>query len=371
MLQLAMALFAAIQAPVSSCTVSTDAAFAFTKEHAAQVGGGAMYAAARERRYLDALRGPGGEPIEYKRRGSLLLDREGHTILDAYEVTYRGLAQPATLYLDAYHFDDALAAPAGFICAVPFALQPPGPDPFLAMDALRAVAFEQGAAKDFAPIPLDANGTTTHGVLLDGFRVMALAARSASAAGTRTDPANPPRELLRTRMIVVVYPVRCGEAADPVAPQAIDLVADQGVPPKRDGDPVTGEALARLLPGVQLPPRAMAVVYPLDRPRPTDTLRIGYGEPCGEVVLPFKYTNGRPVSVPPATLPAGVPPTDRPVRVQAVLDLDGAVRQPVYAGGPAQLADAAIAAVRQWTAEPVRLNGAPVPAAVVLSVRFR
>ena len=48
------------QAPASSCPVSDDPVFATVKEHAAQVGGGAMYAAARERRYLDALRGPLG-----------------------------------------------------------------------------------------------------------------------------------------------------------------------------------------------------------------------------------------------------------------------------------------------------------------------
>jgi outer membrane biosynthesis protein TonB len=77
------------------------------------------------------------------------------------------------------------------------------------------------------------------------------------------------------------------------------------------------------------------------------------------------------VASPPATLPAGHPATDRPVRVQAVLDLDGAVQQPSYSGGPATLAEAALAAVRGWAAEPVRLNGAPMPTAVILAVRFR
>src|SRR3954447_8480853 len=111
MVGLALTLLLATQAPASSCAVSDDAAFATTKQQAAQVGGGAMYAAARERRYLDALRGPGGEPLQYKRRGSLPLDANALTILDEYEVTYPGQPQPATLYLDAYHFDDALVAP--------------------------------------------------------------------------------------------------------------------------------------------------------------------------------------------------------------------------------------------------------------------
>jgi hypothetical protein len=59
------------------------------------------------------------------------------------------------------------------------------------------------------------------------------------------------------------------------------------------------------------------------------------------------------------------------VRVQAIVDLDGAVRHPSFAGGPATLKEAALSAVQTWTAEPVRLNGAPMPTPVVLAVRFR
>jgi hypothetical protein len=370
MVGLALTLLLATQAPASSCAVSDDAAFATTKDHAAQVGGGAMYAAARERRYLDALKGPLGEPVTYKRRGSLPLDREGRTILDEYELTYPGLAEPATIFLDAYHFDDALVAPRGFICAVTFGLAPPGPDPFLAMDALRDLAIEQGATKDFAPISLDGDGSARHGILLDGFRVVARAARAAAAAGARLDPKDPPRDLLRMRMIVVAYPMRCGDK-DVVAPVSVELVAAQGAPPKRDGDPVGGDALARLLPAMPLPAGALAVVYPLDRPRATDTVRIGYPEPCAEAVLPFTYSNGRAVTAPPAALPAGHAASARPVRVQALVDLDGAVQRATYAGGPADLAETALSTARGWTAEPVRLNGTPIPTPVVLTIRFR
>jgi hypothetical protein len=370
MVALALAVMLSMQAPASSCAVSEDAAFATTKDHAAQVGGGAMYAASRERRYLDALRGPGGEPLQYTRRGSLPLDAEGRTILDEYEVRYPGLSKPAIIFLDAYHFDDALVAPKGFICAVPFGLTPPGPDPFLAMDALRELAIEQGSTKEFPPISVDADGSATHGVLLDGFRLAARAARAAATAGTRLDVKNPPRELLRTRMVVVAYPVRCG-GKDSVAPASVELVAAQGPAPPREGELASGESLARLLPGTNLPAGAVAAVYPLDRPRVTDTLRISYAEPCGEIVLPFKYINGRAVNVPAAPLPAGHPASDRPVRVQAVIDLDGAVQKAVYSGGPAALAEIAIAALRNWSAEPVRLNGAPLPTPVVVAVKFR
>jgi hypothetical protein len=373
-LSLVLSVVLAAQAPASSCGVSADPEFATTKEHAAQVGGGAMYAAARERRYLDALRGPGGEPIQYKRRGSLPLDAGAAdlTILDAYEVTYPGIPQTAVLYLDAYHFDDALVAPKGFLCAVPFALAPPGLDAFRAMDALRALAIEQGSTKDFAPISLDADGSASHGILLDSFRLLARAARAAAAAGARLDPKQPPRDALRTRMLIVAYPQRCGDTRDPVAPASVDLTAADGPPPRRDGEVATGDALARLLPGMSLPAGSIGAVYLLDRPRVTDAVRIAYPDAaCREIVLPFKYANGRAVNAPPAALPAGHPATDRAVRVQAVIDLDGAIQQPVYSGGPPTLVETALSAVRGWIAEPVRLNGAPMPTPVVLAVRFR
>ena len=102
-----------IQAPASACGVADEPAFAVARDHAIQVGGGALYVAARERRYLDALRGPMGEVLTYKRTGALPLDKEGRTILDVYEITYPGLEKPIVFYLDAYHYDDALTAPKG------------------------------------------------------------------------------------------------------------------------------------------------------------------------------------------------------------------------------------------------------------------
>jgi hypothetical protein len=76
-----MLAFALGQAPAASCGVSDEPAFATTKDHAVQVGSGAMSVAARERRYLDALRGPMGEVLQYKRTGSLRPEKDGRTIL--------------------------------------------------------------------------------------------------------------------------------------------------------------------------------------------------------------------------------------------------------------------------------------------------
>jgi hypothetical protein len=361
------------QAPASSCGVSDEPAFATTKDHAVQVGGGAMYVAARERRYLDALRGPMGEVIQYKRTGSLPLDKEGRTILDTYEVTYPGLEKPVIFYLDAYHFDDALKAPKGFTCAVPIGLTAPPPDAMLAAESLLQLAIEQGAAKDIAPISLDADGSSAHGVLLDHFRLIARASRAASAGGTPIDPKRPALDLMRTRMVVVAYPLRCGDK-EPVAPASIDIIAAQGEAPRRDGELATGEALARLVPGLNVPAGAMAAAFFVDRPRATDAIKIAYPDGgCGssnEARLPMHYTNAKPLKTPQPTLPAGQAATEHPVRLQALIDLDGAAQRIVYIGGPTTLTNAAIDAVRGWTAEPTRLNGSPVVTPVTLQVKF-
>jgi hypothetical protein len=368
-----VALAALVQPSPSSCPVADDAEFATTKTQAVQVGGGAMYVAARERRYLDTLRGPAGQPVQYKRTGTARVAGDDRTILDVYEVSYTGAEKAAVLYLDAYHFDDALRAPKGFVCALPIDLKPPPADPFLAQDSLRQLAIARGEAADIAPIPLDADGSGTHGVLFDHFRLMARAARLAKAAGAALDPKRPTADMARSRMVVVAYPLRCG-GKDPLGPVSIDIVPAQGAAPPREGEPATGEALARLLPGLTVPAGSMAVAFPLELPRPTDAIKITYPDgacgPSNDVVLPVKVTNGKPVKWPQPPLPAGQPPTDRPVRLQALIDLDGRAQEIVYIGGPPALADAAIEAVRGWEAEPARLNGTPVATPVVLQVKF-
>lgn len=102
----------------SACPVSDDESYGYTKENAIRVGGDAFGGPAREREYLDTLRGPDGQVISYEREGSLPFE---DTILDAYIVTYAGLDEPARLYLDEYSFED-LFAPVGFTCdsAFPF-----------------------------------------------------------------------------------------------------------------------------------------------------------------------------------------------------------------------------------------------------------
>lgn len=361
------------QPPASACTAADEPEFAFSKDKPVQVGGGAMFAASRERRYLDALRGPLGETLQYRRTGSQPAQGDRITFLDRYEVSYAGLDKPIYLFLDAYHFDDALKAPHGFICAVPFGLAAPGPDPMLAQDQFIELAVQQGPVKEFAPISLDADGSAAHGVIFDRFRMMARAARAAAAAGKPIDPERPPGELVRTGTLIVAHPLRCGDK-DPVPPAGVDLVPSQGRPPQRAGELATGEALARLLPGANLPAGSMGAMFTLDHPRATDSVKVTYAPGgCGdahEVVLPLTFTNAKPIDTPMPALPAGQPATDRPIRLQAIVDHDGAAQRIVYIGGPPALSDAAIAAVRGWKAEPMRLNGAPLVTPVTFQVKF-
>ena len=84
---------------VPSCNIASDPEYGLVKEKAIQIGGGPLYMAAREQRYLNALRGPGGQTLRWNIRGSAPLNLNGgdHTIIDSYPITYEGLDKPIAL----------------------------------------------------------------------------------------------------------------------------------------------------------------------------------------------------------------------------------------------------------------------------------
>jgi hypothetical protein len=97
----------------------TDA-YGYGRRNPVQVGGGVESGAANQRRWLDGLRGPGGEPVRYRRLGSCCEFQRGRVRgrLDAYEVTYPGLAKPVVLFLDLYAEPRGVPAlPEGFTAA--------------------------------------------------------------------------------------------------------------------------------------------------------------------------------------------------------------------------------------------------------------
>jgi hypothetical protein len=354
------------------CPVSGDPAYGFTREKPVQVGGGAVYGPARERRFLDALRGPAGQPLRYKRVGSTAVSSDS-PILDTYEVTYEGLEKPAVIYIDEYHFGE-LRAPRGFVCGQPVWLGLPPADPFQTSAAIVSVAAEQGANRDFAPIPLGQDGATTHGIAFDQFRMIARAARAAAAAGTRLDPKAVPADVSRTRTVILAFPLSCdGRTA---APAAIDVVDSQANAAKREGEYARNAAISTLLPGIQAPASSIAATFALATLRAADTVRITYADAActggaTEVALPVKYSPPRTLDTPAPALPAGAAPADAPVRLQALVDLDGTLQRATYMGGPGPLAQAAIDAVGRWRSEPPRVNGAPIARGVVVQVKFR
>ena len=98
----------------------TDA-YGYGRRNPVRVGGGTQSGAANQRRWLDGLHGPGGQPVRYRRLGSCC-DFQGpggvRGALDAYEVTYDGLERPVVLYMDMYTPPQGPApAPEGFTTA--------------------------------------------------------------------------------------------------------------------------------------------------------------------------------------------------------------------------------------------------------------
>jgi hypothetical protein len=105
----------------SGCQISTDSTYGYSEENPIRVGGDFLTGPSRERAYLDNLRGPNGEIVQYVRLGSLQF---GDTILDEYQLTIAGSSTVITLYLDEYSWSTPMA-PVGLTCGGPFTLSEP------------------------------------------------------------------------------------------------------------------------------------------------------------------------------------------------------------------------------------------------------
>ena len=105
----------------SRCPVTMDDTYGFSAGNPVKVGLDGATGPARELQYLNALRGPSGQPLRFRRVGTSVA--AGNVILDVYELNYEGLAAPVRIYLDAYHFEEPVA-PRGFVCPIAIGLQP-------------------------------------------------------------------------------------------------------------------------------------------------------------------------------------------------------------------------------------------------------
>ena len=90
-------------------SVSVDETYGYSKENPIHVGGSMTDGAKNQRRYLNALLGPGNEIVTYTRKGSCCAFStkngfSGSGLLDMYELTYEGLKKPIILYLNFYDY---------------------------------------------------------------------------------------------------------------------------------------------------------------------------------------------------------------------------------------------------------------------------
>ena len=99
--------------------VSKDPTFGRNPENPIKVGTGNLRDGPRaERMYLNALRGPFGQPVEYERSGSCCQFETpnglmGAGMLDVYEVKIDGTTESVKLYINMYD-SGVLLAPMGF-----------------------------------------------------------------------------------------------------------------------------------------------------------------------------------------------------------------------------------------------------------------
>jgi len=289
-----------LTAHTSACALSTDPGYALTVENPIKTGGGSMYLAARQVRFLSALRGPAGEGVHFKRAGSVRAPDDA--IVDKYVLDIKG-DRSTTLYIDGYHWSDPVA-PTGFLCATPMNLPPPGPDPFETGRQLDAIAVRLGTS-EVNPISIDPDGSKTHAVVYDHVRLIALAARAAASAGQPLDPNQLPSPVAAPHLVAVAGPVVC--SGETILPLSVTVTDGGGNQPPSTGT-ARGEQIAQLSPGLAGPADAIAVAYSVPALIAGARVTIHSAKPCEgkqDVVLPAVMTGPRVVSEAPAPPPPG------------------------------------------------------------------
>jgi hypothetical protein len=352
----------------SLCRVSDDATYGVTAVNPIKLGGDPMYLTDRSMRFLHALRGAAGEGLHFKRLGSF--EGPDGTILDVYRVEHG--SSVSHLYVDGYRSAEP-KAPRGFVCGATTQPPPAGPDPLEMRRQLMTLAATLDATAA-GPISLDADGSATHGVVFDHVRLVARAFATAAAAGQPLNLTNVPPEVSRPHFVVVAYPLVC-DGRGRVAPQSVKVRDVQGNSPAAMKE-ARGEQIRDLVPGFDGPTSALAVLYNADLAIPGQ-VEVGYGAACGTaasvVTFPIKGEAGRITRRVAGRVPVGtvVPPGGAQVRVRVYFDFDGMPRFPAYAGGLGTLADAAVAAIDEFRADPPRVNGAPILQASTIAVMFQ
>lgn len=106
--------------------VSTDKKYGYEPNYKTSIKIGKIE---NEQAYLKALRGPNGEPVQFRRVSSCCGFKSksavfGQGLLDKYEVYYQGLKEPIILYLNGYDYNNP-KAPVGFTFVVADKIEKP------------------------------------------------------------------------------------------------------------------------------------------------------------------------------------------------------------------------------------------------------
>ena len=259
--------------------------------------------------------------------------------------------------------------------ASPLPPVPPAP-PGQANAQLTRLAIELGEQGEVTPVPLDAAGAPTHGVLYDGFLVTAVKARAASKAGNPMNPAVNAAPGMED-MVVVAFPLVCDGKT--IAPK--DILGFNGgatAGPLRETSPLMFKTdLDSRLPGVTLPAGAVGRSYTNVSLANGLEFRVRYAEPpCGAqdavVTLPIQWTRGTPgARFTTVKLPEGSTlPSPTTVRIRGFVDTKGAYRFPTMADGPAELGPNAAVLASTWKYDPYRANGVAMPQGVITPLTF-
>lgn len=364
---------------VSKCAVADDATYGYSRSNPIKVGGTPMGGPARQRQYLRALVGPAGQPLTFKRLGSMAPDAE-NIILDLYELTIAGVEKPIELYLDLYRWDPP-RAPQGFLCGAEIGLAPPGAEPRpgvagppagaprppmprpLPWDRMVQAAIDSGQKEDHPPVPLKPSEPLRYGVVFDPFTRLARLARAAVLAGKSVSP-DMLSAVRPVETLIIAFPLDCGGRS--VKPKTIEMVstAMPGRPLGKVGGILEGEALARALPAFTAPEGSIGVMLTASMV-PVGDVTIGYdGAACPSestaVTLNVRMAiSGRTQPAPPVW-PLGVdavPGSTVQVTVHALIDAEGVAQDIRVVEGPEAFHAAAVEMVKRMNHGVMTING--------------
>ena len=111
-------------APAAVAEISADPEYGFTQKKPVCVGGTSADGVRNQQSYLNALRGPKGEDVSYRRRGSCCPFKTPHGLinnmgmLDIYELNWAGNEKPLIIYVNLYD-EGPLRAPIGLTLTKP------------------------------------------------------------------------------------------------------------------------------------------------------------------------------------------------------------------------------------------------------------